>query len=231
MELTAYLRVSTDRQAEEGLGLPVQRARIEAWASEAGHVVTSWHVDEGESGSNGLETRLGLAAALEELGPARGFVVYRLDRLARDVVLQEQLLREIWQAGAEVFSTAKGEAGVLERDDPSDPSRRLIRVVLGAVAEYERAMIRLRMSSGRRLKAERGGFAYGAPPYGWKAAAGELVPIDDEQKVIRRIARYRADGLSLRAIAQKLNDAGVPSRRGGRWSSETVRAVVGRLDR
>ena len=46
--------------------------------------------------------------------------------------------------GAEVFSTSDAEQGYLQ-DDPSDPSRKLIRQVLGAVAEYERAMIRLRL--------------------------------------------------------------------------------------
>ncbi len=82
-------------------------------------------------------------------------MVYRLDRLARDLILQETLLAEITAAGGQVFSTMPGEQAVIE-DDPEDPSRRLIRQVLGAVAEYERSLIRLRLRNGRRRKAERG---------------------------------------------------------------------------
>jgi DNA invertase Pin-like site-specific DNA recombinase len=74
---------------------------------------------------------------------ADALIVYRLDRLARDLVLEEQLLAEAWRMGAVVFSTSAGESAYLE-DDPLDPSRRLIRQVLGAVNEYERAMIGLR---------------------------------------------------------------------------------------
>ncbi len=102
-------------------------------------------------------------------------VVHRLDRLARDLVLQEQLLAECWKMDATVSSTAAGEDAYL-RDDPSDPSRRLIRQVLGAVSDYERAMVRLRLATGRRHKADAGGYAYGAPPFGYRSDGGHLVP-------------------------------------------------------
>src|SRR5690242_12478196 len=94
MKLVGYLRVSTDRQAEEGLGLDVQEHAIRSWAKQEGHRISLWARDEGMSGSNGVETRVGLLDALGAIqsGAARGLVVYRLDRLARDLVLQEQLL-------------------------------------------------------------------------------------------------------------------------------------------
>ena len=60
--------------------------------------------------------------------------VYRLDRLARDLIVQETVLAEVKRLGGEVFSTSAAEAGYLS-DDPDDPSRKLIRQVLGAVAE------------------------------------------------------------------------------------------------
>ena len=65
---------------------------------------------------------MGLAEALELLNKraAAGLVVYRLDRLARDLVLQEQLLAECWRSEAQVFSTSKAEGDYL-RNDPSDP--------------------------------------------------------------------------------------------------------------
>ncbi|MGH2774736.1 MAG: recombinase family protein [Actinomycetota bacterium] len=66
MKVAAYLRVSTDRQAEQGQGLGVQRQAVKSWAKANGHTVRTWHADEGASGSNGLEARVALADALQE---------------------------------------------------------------------------------------------------------------------------------------------------------------------
>lgn len=230
MHVVAYLRVSTDRQVEEGLGLDVQERAIHHWARENGHKIVGTYRDEGISGSNGIETRIGLAAALDSLSGqvAEGLVVYRLDRLARDLILQEQLLAEVKRSGCHAFSTSKSENHYLA-DDDADPSRKLIRQVLGAVAEYERKMIAMRLSAGRKRKADSGGFAYGAPPFGYRAEKGRLVEVPEEQKVIEEIAELREQGHSLQAIADILNHRGHTTKRGGRWHSEIVRKVIRRL--
>jgi len=233
MKLVGYIRVSTDRQAEEGLGLEVQEDALRSWARSNGHRVTKVLRDEGISGSNGIETRVGLAEALELLrsGEAGGLVVYRLDRLARDLVLQEQLLAEIWRMGAEVFSTSDAEQGYLQ-DDPSDPSRKLIRQVLGAVAEYERAMIRLRLEAGRRRKSQSGGYAgFGSPPFGYCSESGALVPHSDEQVALARIRTLHDDGRSLREIARSLDADGLKPRRGDYWQPRQVGRIVNRLEK
>jgi DNA invertase Pin-like site-specific DNA recombinase len=228
MKLVAYLRVSTDAQTE-GLGLDVQKAAIIEWAEAHGHEIAASFTDAGVSGSNGLETRTGLADAFAALrnGDAVGLVVYRLDRLARDLIIQEQLLAEARQQGWAVFSTSTGEAAYLE-DDPGDPSRKMIRQVLGAVAEYERSMIALRLRSGRARKAEAGGFAYGAPPYGYEAVDGELAPVADEQTTLTRIRRLHYDGKSFRIIAEALNAEGVKPRRGRAWHPGVLVRLIDR---
>ena len=229
MRVVAYLRVSTDRQAEEGLGLDVQRQGIRAWAKAHGHRIVAWHADEGGSGSNGLDGRAALAEVFAQLkdGGAVGLVVYRLDRLARDLVLQEQLLAEVWRIGGQVFSTSVGEESFLV-DDLDDPSRRLIRQVLGAVNEYERSMIRLRLRSGRKRKAELGGYAYGAPPFGSRAFNGQLVADGDEQRVVERMRTLRASGKSLRAIANALAKEGYTPRRGNAWHPKVIASILSR---
>lgn len=229
MQVTAYLRVSTDRQAEEGLGLEVQEQAIRTWAKKQGHRISAWCSDEGVSGSNGLESRQALPDALDALrfGKAAGLVVYRLDRLARDLVLQEQLLAEVWRMGAQVFSTSNAEGGYLG-DDPDDPSRKLIRQVLGAVAEYERSMIALRLRSGRKRKAEKGGYAYGAPGYGWRAEDGELVAVAAEQETLIRAVELRARGASLREIARSLEAEGHRPRRAEHWHPVVLSRMLAR---
>src|SRR4051795_4488237 len=95
--VVGYLRVSTDKQAERGLGLDVQHRAVERWAKTRMHTLVDILRDEGVSGSNGLDTREGLADALAMLrsGEVDGVIVYRLDRLARDLIVQEQVLAEV----------------------------------------------------------------------------------------------------------------------------------------
>ena len=223
MKVIAYVRVSTGKQAEEGLGLELQELAIRSWARAHHHKIIAVVADEGISGAKELDDRPGLAEALAMVreGLVGGICVYRLDRLARDLVLQEQLLAEIRRQGGDVFTTSAAEAGYLS-DDPEDPSRRLIRQVLGAVSEYERSMISLRLRAGRRRKAEKGGFAYGSPRLGWRVERGTLVVDEAESEALARMAKLRGDGASLREIATVLSDEGYCTKRGARWHPQTV---------
>lgn len=228
MRVIGYVRVSTATQVDKGAGLEEQEQEVRAWARSHGHQVVRIAREEGVSGSNGLEDRVALPEVIGALkaGDAGGVVVYRLDRLARDLIVQETLLAEMRRMGREVFTTSAAEQGYLE-DDPHDPSRRLIRQVLGAVAEYERAMIALRLAAGRRYKRERGGYAGGRAPFGYRAEGGELVPDETERRVIAAARRLHRQGHSLRRIAVDLEARGYRPRMGGRWHPNTVRQVLG----
>jgi DNA invertase Pin-like site-specific DNA recombinase len=131
--------------------------------------------------------------------------------------------------GTEVFTTSAAETGYLA-DDPDDPSRKLICQVLGAVAEYERSMIALRLRSGRARKAEKGGFAYEAPAFGYRAEGKELVGDDAEQATLARIFQLQAAGNSLREIAATLQAEGHRPRRSSRWQPGTLGRIVARLE-
>jgi DNA invertase Pin-like site-specific DNA recombinase len=98
--------------------------------------------------------------------------------------------------------------------------------VLGAVSEYERSMIALRLRSGRRRKAEHGGYAYGSPPYGWRAEHGTLVEEPAEQAVIHRATELRRGGASLRNIVAALSAEGHVAKRGVRWHPATVARLL-----
>jgi DNA invertase Pin-like site-specific DNA recombinase len=177
------------------------------------------------SGSHGLDDRLGLLHALEALQErsADGLAVYRLDRLARDLVVQEQILADVWRLGARVFSTSPAEDAYLDPNDrDADPSRALIRQILGAVAQYERGMIRLRMNSGKARKRAKGGFIGGQVPYGYRSDGGVLIADHAEQNAVARARSLRADGHSLRSIAQALDAEGLAPKKGKRWHPQTV---------
>lgn len=231
MKIVAYIRVSTDRQAEQGFGLQVQERAVRQWAKEQGHRIVAVHRDEGVSGSNGLDTRKGLPDALAAIadGQAAGLLVPALDRLARDLVIQEQIIAEVRRAGGAVYSVSATENDSL-RDDTNDPARKLIRQMLGAVAEYERSMIVMRLRNGRRRKAEAGGYAYGAPPLGSQAVNGELVPVPGEAETVERIRELNAEGLSLRKIAEVLTAEGRKTKRGTTWHPPTVARALQRTE-
>lgn len=228
MRYVVYLRVSTEQQTD-GLGLDVQEDACRAWLRSGRHRLVEVCTDVG-SGSDDVASRAGLTRALAHLygDRADGIVVYRLDRLARDLVLQEQVLAELHRLGKRLASCSPTEDANLEAD-PDDPQRALVRRMLGVIAQYERDLIRLRLRSGRVRKALDGGYAGGPPPFGWRASGGELVPVEDEQAAIRRFVAWRRNDMSYRQIAEHAAAAGIKSRApSGLWRPATVAAVIER---
>ncbi len=102
-------RVSVSRTVASRAGVVCRRLRTDtARVTRAnGHKLVDIYRDAGVSGSNGLGSRVGLADALEPLrdGAAAGLVVYKLDRLARGLIVQDQILAEVRRLGGETFST------------------------------------------------------------------------------------------------------------------------------
>jgi len=221
-----YVRVSTDEQASKGYGLEIQRRAIREYCKTNGLVLVDILGDEGISGSNGFDARHGLADALAriERHEASILVVHRLDRLARKLYVQLTVIERLEKAGARVVSTSEPDV------DGPDELRELIRNILGSVAGYERAVIRGRMLAGRRAKSERGGFIGGIAPFGFKAVDGELVALEGEQAVIARITVLKAQGASLRSIAQALDAEGLRPKRGTRWHPTQVARVLERIE-
>lgn len=230
MRLVAYLRVSTATQVEDGLGLDVQREQIAKWAKGPRHQIVAWESDEGVSGTKGIGERDGLAAALQTIcdGTAAGLVVAKLDRLARSLTAQEAALAHAWNCGGSVFSVDQGE---VLRDDPDDPMRTAMRQMVGVFGELERAMIAKRLRDGRKLKGDRGGYAYGAPSYGFRADAEtkELAPAESEQAALQRIRELHAEGASIRRIAAVLEAEGHKPKRGEHWNPGTLSRLLRRL--
>jgi DNA invertase Pin-like site-specific DNA recombinase len=218
-----YVRVSTAEQVE-GYGLAVQEQAVRGYCREHGLRVVEVLRDEGQSGSNGLDDRLGLGETLARLerGDADVLVVARLDRLARDLLLQETTMERLRAAGVEVVSVAEPDV------DSDDPTRVLVRQLLGAIAQYERSVIKGRMVAGKAAKVAGGGYGGGRPGYGQKAEGGALVADPDEQRLVGRVAELRSQGQSYRAICAVLEAEGYEPRRAKRWSPVVVRSIAKR---
>ncbi|MBA3640421.1 MAG: recombinase family protein [Acidobacteriota bacterium] len=212
-----YLRVSTSEQATSGLGLEAQQAAIEATALKLGLPLDRTFVDAGVSGGLTLEQRPALLAALDALGRGDVLIIAKRDRLGRDVLNVCMIDRLVERRGARVVSSAG------EGTDANDPTSRLMRQIVDAFAEYERAIIRARTKSAldaKRAKGERTGNL----PFGFQLGTdGQMLePHDGEQRVLARISELRAAGATLRSIADALNADGCRTRTGGAWQYQYV---------
>lgn len=205
MNAAAYIRVSTDDQARNGVGLDAQRQRILDEAERRGWDLT-WFVDDGYSGAR--SDRPALQAALDGLrdGTYEALVSAKLDRLSRSVVHLGSLLE---QAEAEGWALVLLDFDV----DTSKPTGRLVAHVLAAVAEFERQRIPERTREAlAQVKAQ--GTRLGRP---------RQLPND----VVARVVSERDDGRTLRRIADELNADAVPTAQGGRrWWPSTVAGVL-----
>jgi DNA invertase Pin-like site-specific DNA recombinase len=216
-----YARVSTDAQGESGLGLEAQHASVAVAARRLGLELAELHEDAGLSGSLGLENRPGLLAAVSALRRGDVMLVAKRDRIGRDVVAVAMIERLVERKGARIVSAAG------EGTESNEPTALLMRRIVDAFAEYERALIATRTKLALRAKRSRGQLAGGVP---FGHSVGEdgrtLVPVAAELEVLAWVRGRREAGASYREIAAELTNRSVPTKKGGKWHPETVRSVL-----
>jgi len=227
--LIGYRRVSTAGQVD-GYGLPAQMTDLKSYVRGKHYRLKAVETDAGLSGTLPADERPALLSALKEIecGKADGILLPGdLDRIARELIVQEAIMSRVWKCGGIVVTTTRGE---IEADDPDDPMRTALRQFMGVVAQLDRAMVAKRMRNGRKAKAATGGYAgYGSPAFGVKSVNASLVPDEAEKATTARMQELRAQGQSYREIAAVLNAEGLRSKRGGTWHSQTVSRVLGRV--
>lgn len=218
-----YVRVSTEKQADEGISLDAQRSKLRAFAQLFGLVLVRIEEDAGLSGATLDRPGLRRALAALESGMAEGVVVVALSRLTRSVRDLGDLLEGYFASGRFALLS------VGESIDTRSAAGRLVLTVLGAVSAWEREACGERTAAAlAQLRAE-GKHTGGEPPFGWRVAkGGRLVEDSREQEALELIAKLRARGKSFQSIADALVRRGVPNRGGGRWLAPRVHALYRR---
>lgn len=219
MATIAYLRVSTEQQVESGAGLDGQLDAITRAAGELAGI----YQDDGVSGSTGLDKRPGLLEAVAALKKNDVLMVYSRSRLGRDPLVIAMIEAAVKRKGARIVSVSEESA------NGEDPTGILMRRMIDAFGEYERLIIGARTKTALQAKKSRGE-RVGHIPFGFRLATDGVHIEEDptEQETIRKVEELRASGLSLRKIADYLNENGVTKREGTKWNHVNLHTICKR---
>lgn len=213
-EVYGYMRVSSKSQLE-GDGFPRQRQAILDFCHSKGWLCKRIFEEKGVPGKTEMENR---EAFMEMLGLCGGVlpstvVVERSDRVARDLIVGEMLYRECAAVEIEIFSADTGQELVLSDND--DPTRKLVRQLLGAVAEFNKNELVKKMRVARERIRARGERCEGAKPF-------SLTHPTEHSAVIEWIRVSRERGDSYHRIAKQLNTMKFTSQKGKTWGPSFV---------
>lgn len=220
LRVVGYARVSSDEQADHGSGLEYQVEAVEKFAQSQNYNLVTI-IQDVVSGATLPANREGFTQVLD-MAKGQQFdllLVWKFDRLARHLVYAVQTVAELQDLGVALRS-------VTEPIDTASPMGQMIFSVLAGMASMEREAIKERTRAGRVKKAERGGYACGNVPLGYRRTEQGLEPDEEEANTVRLIFQLREQGNSLREIAKQLTKEGYQTKKGGNWYASTVAAVL-----
>lgn len=220
MRVVGYIRVSTSEQANEGVSLAAQEAKLRAYCTALDLELVAVVADAGVSAKSLAREGLSEALALLDAGAAEGLLVCKLDRLTRSV-------RDLGTLLDGYFATRFHLLSVADSVDTRSAGGRLVLNILTSVAAWEREACAERTSAALRHKVAVGEHV-GAPRLGVAVVDGALAEVAEERATVARMIELRTSGLSLREVARHLAEEGHQTKRGGAWAAATVRLVLRR---
>lgn len=222
MNTFGYLRVSGRGQID-GDGPERQRQAIMSFCETHRLTFIREYFEQGVSGTvEGMDRPqfLRLIEEIESFGVAdpnpKAIIVERMDRLARDLLVQEFLLAECRKRGIKVYSADQG-ALIDMACDGGDPTRKLIRQVLGALAEWEKSSLVLKLRAARQRKKAQTGRCEGGLPYGTTATEARILKF-----ALDTFDTIKDYGI----VARMLNDGGFTTKQGRPWTRQNLRPII-----
>lgn len=213
-----YIRVSTQGQADEGIGLQAQEDKIRAWCIANDYELAGIYRDEGLSGTR--TDRPGLTAAIKASRKGDAFIVYAFSRIARSTSAMLEIGAMFKKRDVDLVS-------VTEKIDTTSAAGRMIFQVFAVLSEFERNQTAERTKAAlaaKRLRRE----PYSPTPFGFELVRGRLKEVSREIEVVQRCLALRQGGASYRGIASELNKQGITGKQGGKWHASTVRYMLQR---
>ncbi len=219
MRAVAYMRCSG--QAFDGETWERQETAIRRYADANGIEIAEWFRDEGVPGKTEMQNRPGLAACMArvESNGIKLVLVEISDRLARDSMVSELIIREFQKSNVRVISASGGVD--LTAGDDNNPTAKLVRQILAAVAEFDRCVIVLKLRAARERLRAKNGKCEGRMAYGTKPG---------EDKTLAFILKAAKEGSSPMEISDFLNEKENPTRYNKRWHAATICKILMRHD-
>jgi putative DNA-invertase from lambdoid prophage Rac len=213
----AYTRVSTDMQSEHGQSLDVQREQLAGWAQMTQRRIDQTIVEAGVSGSIPFAKRPEGAKLFAGLARGDAVVCTKIDRFSRNLFDCLSVAQEFQKRGVTLYLLDVDGADPVTGNGKS----KLFLSMLGAFAEFERDRISTRIRESKQRQKANGEYLGGPPPFGWVYdEAKRLVPVPEQQRVLRRIRMLAAEGLSPYKISADLATRDV------KLSHVTVRKII-----
>ncbi len=214
-----YVRQSADRADSVSLETQEQLCRRDTSPAEKVRV----YADRGFSGKNTARPALRAMMQAVSRGEIGRVLVYRLDRISRNLADFTRLLADFDAQHVEFLSYT-------ERFETASPMGQAMRSLLMVFAQLERETISGRVRDAAFARAKAGFDTGGAPPLGYRRIpalcmgkrTGMFAPDDRAPAVAAAFSRYLAPDVSLTTIARAWNSAGFRTARGGEWSAGTL---------
>lgn len=220
IEAVGYCRVSSQGQRNAGSGLDRQAETIRVFAEQAGYeLVKVYH-----EAFTGTETERPIfETMLTELldNGCRVIIIECLDRLARDLAIQLQIIALLANKEISLLNAMTGQ----NITHPSDPMTKAMIQIQGTFAELDKNLLVRKLRKGRQAKRERNGRCEGRKPFGYCPGEPETL------KRIKQLRRKRKgeNRLGPYQIAQILNSEQLPTRFGRPWTGAAVKKIITRF--
>jgi site-specific DNA recombinase len=225
-----YIRVSTKDQANSGLSLESQEARVRAAAVAKAVPLNEVIVDPGESAKDLNRPGMIRLRALIRNQEISGVIVVKADRLTRR-------LKDLWELVDELEQNNVALLSLSESFDTTTANGRLMLSFVGMIAQWEREITAERTSASLGALKHRGEHA-GNVPYGFKTegykkdgGSGRMIEEPSEQAVIAAVKEMRENHVRMRKIADNLNQMGHKTRNGSKWRIQYVSRLLQQLQR
>lgn len=220
MRTVGYTRVSSQDQADNGISLDNQRAKIQAYCDLKDLDLIEIIEDAGVSAKNLKRPGVKKVLEMAHKKKVKAVVVYKLDRMFRSTLDALETTKQFDKKGVAFHS-------ITESIDTRSAMGKFFFTLLSSVAELERNVVGERTKAALQYKKSLGEKTGGNVPYGKDVTdTGHLVTNQTEQKVITTVLRFRKRGMNYSKIARKLNKGGYPTKTGKQWHAQQVKNVV-----
>lgn len=215
-----YIRVSTDTQADRGMGLKTQEESIRQYCKSSNLELINIFKDKGISGT--ITDRGGLTDLLASFGDVKKVVVLNTSRLWRNDAVKVLVQRELKRVNADVVAIEQPTYSIYN----NDPNDYLINGMMELLDQYERMSINLKLAKGRRTKAKQGDKACGIAPLGYKWVDDKIVMDEDKAKVVTLIFSKYQELKSLGKVEKYLIKEGYKTNRGKNYSKQSIKNIL-----